>query len=169
MTVAAETEQDQTDCTEGSLNNILFIGKWSRLCGQGGFIRELLGDCSDHWAARIYFILFDADWTLCFCSHSVLDSPNMHVIPLERLRLGEGTIKTSELRSGVMCATSPGRVYLLRHVGDLLHLGAPLQYALILVNERGVWRGKPLQRSLILSKWKPILKLMWVPPGDEDF
>lgn len=86
------------------------------------------------------------------CSHCVLVSPNMHVIPLGRLRLREGTVEASALRSGGMRETPPGRAYLPRHVGDLLHLGAPLQYALILVNERGVWRGKPLQRSLILSK-----------------
>lgn len=64
MTTAAHAELDQTDCTEGTLNNILFIGKWRRLCGRGWFIRELLGDCSHHWAARICFFLSDTDCIL---------------------------------------------------------------------------------------------------------
>lgn len=65
ITAAAHAELDQTDCTEGTLNNILFIGKWRCLCGQGWFIRELLGDCSHHWAPRIcFFFLSDTDWTL---------------------------------------------------------------------------------------------------------
>lgn len=48
---------------------------------------------------------------------------------------------TSALVSGRICETSPDRTRLPRHVTNLLHLGAPLQYALILVNERGSGGG----------------------------
>lgn len=144
MTAAAQAELDQTDCTEGTLNNILFIGKWRRLCGWGWFIRELLGDCGHHWASGkcLFFFFFLLTLTAQYLLQSLC------FIPYKYARHSSITAQTEGWNrqdiSTEVCQntwdinrshTSPC------HVDNLLHLGAPLQYALILVNERGSGGG----------------------------
>lgn len=145
MTAATHAELDQTDCTEGTLNNILFIGKWRRLCGWGWFIRELLGDFSHHWTTRMFFFFFllltDADWTL-YLLQSLCFIPSEYACHSSITPQTEGWNR-QDISTQVWHDTwDMNRSHASPcHVDNLLHLGAPLQYALILVNEWGSGGG----------------------------
>lgn len=141
MTVAAHAELDQTDCTEGTLNNILFIGKRRYLCGWGWFIRELLGDCSHHRAPRISFFFLSFWHWLNTVFVTVTVFYTLEICMSFLYNSSDWGIEPSALRSGRIHETWPDRAHLPCHVANLLHLGAPLQYALILVNERGSGGG----------------------------